>query len=128
MDRKLPKDQEIQRLIRRSEIARSSLEHEAILLKQRLDFSARIRGSLKTHPAGWLIGSIASGLAASFMFRGKAAGAAAAASPKKRRGLPLTLLGLGFTAAKPFVKVWLTQQVKGYLEGKATHSRSPKPF
>lgn len=57
MDRKLPKDQEIERLIRLGEAARTCLEHEAVSLKRRLDVPARIRSSLKEHPAGWLLGS-----------------------------------------------------------------------
>ena len=69
MDRKLPKDQEIERLIRLGEAARTCLEHEAVLLKERLDVPARIRSSLKEHPAGWLLGSLASGLAASLLLR-----------------------------------------------------------
>lgn len=113
MDRKLPKDQEIERLIRLGEAARSCLEHEAVLLKQRLDVPARIRGSLKEHPAGWLLGSLASGLAASLLLRLKPRRPA----EKKHRGLPLTLLGLTLTAIRPIAKVWLTDQVKSYLTG-----------
>ncbi len=129
MDRKLPKKQEIERLIRLGEAARSCLGDEAILLKQRLDVPARIRGSLKDHPAGWVLGSLASGLAASLLFRLKPR-----ATEKKHRGLPLTLLGLALTAVRPVAKVWLTDQVKNYLAGhsrasttKATPSSRPHP-
>lgn len=117
MDRKLPENPEIERLIRLAEAARSSLTHEAVLLKQRLDLPARIRGSLKQHPAGWLLGSLASGLAASLLFRSKPRPV-----EKKHRGLPLTLLGLTLTAVRPMAKVWLTNQVKNYLTGQSRAS------
>lgn len=117
MDRKLPKDQEIERLIRRSDAARSCLEGEAVSFKRRLDVPARIRGSLKEHPVGWLLGSLASGLAASLFLRFKPH-----APEQKRRGLPLTLLGLTFTAVRPMAKVWLADQVKNYLMRQSTAS------
>jgi hypothetical protein len=125
MDRKLPKDQDIERLIRLGETARSVLGHEAVLLKQRLDVPARIRGSLKEHPAGWLLGS----LAASLLLRLRPRPA-----EKKHRSVPLTLLGLTLTAVRPMAKIWLTDQVKSYLTGQsrtpATSSTqsSPKPL
>lgn len=129
MDRKLPKNQEIQRLIRLGAAARSCLGDEVVLLKQRLDVPARIRGSLKDHPAGWVLGSLASGLAASLLFRLKPR-----AVEKKHRGLALTLLGLTLTAIRPMAKVWLTDQVKNYLAGqsrtstaKASPSSLPHP-
>ena len=129
MDRKLPKNQEIQRLIRLGAAARSCLGDEVVLLKQRLDVPARIRGSLKDHPAGWVLGSLASGLAASLLFRLKPR-----AVEKKHRGLALTLLGLALTAIRPMAKVWLTDQVKNYLAGqsrastaKASPSSLPHP-
>lgn len=123
MDRKLPKNQEIERLIRLGAAARSCLGNEAVLLKQRLDVPARIHGSLKNHPAAWLFGSLASGFAATLLFRRKPA-----AVEKKHRGLALTLLGLSLTAVRPFAKVWLTDQVKNYLAGQPVRSRSSKPF
>jgi hypothetical protein len=118
MDRKLPKDQEIERLIRLGEAARACLEHEAVSLKQRLDVPARIRSSLKEHPAGWLLGSLASGLAASLLLRLKPR----RPEEKKHRGLPLTLLGLTLTAIRPMAKVWLTDQMKNYLTGQSRAS------
>jgi hypothetical protein len=129
MDRKLPKDQEIERLIRLGEAARSCLENEAALLKQRLDVPGRIRGSLKQHPTGWLFGSLVSGLAASLLLRLKPRPA-----EKKHRSLPLSVLALTLTAVRPMAKVWLTDQVKNYLTGQSRASsqlnrpHSPKPL
>jgi hypothetical protein len=111
MDRKLPENPEIQRLIRLSEASRSCLESEVITLRHRLDVPARIRGSLKEHPSTWLFGSLASGLAASLMFRRKPA------AVKKRRGIPGVLLGLTLTAARPLAKVWLADQLKHWVAG-----------
>jgi hypothetical protein len=110
MDRKLSKDQEIQRLIQLSESARACLSREADLLKHRLDVPARLRSSLKENPTGWLFGSIGSGLAASLLFRRKSHSV-----ERKKRTLPQAILGLTLTAARPLAKVWLTDQVKGYL-------------
>lgn len=112
MDRKFQQSQEIQRLIQAAQVARSYLEIEAISLKQRLDVPARIRGSLKSHPTGWLVGSTVSGLAASLLFRRRPV-----VTEKKRKSFPLALLGLTLTAVRPLAKVWLTDQVKGYLTG-----------
>lgn len=117
MDRKLPKDQQIERLIRLGEAARSCLEQEAVLLKQRLDVPARIRDSLKEHPTGWLFGSLVSGLAASLLLRVKPRPA-----ENKHRGLPLSLLALTLTAVRPMAKVWLTDRVKSYLIGRSRTS------
>jgi hypothetical protein len=111
MDRKLQQRQEIERLIRLSDSARAGLEAEAELLRQRLDVPARFRSSLKNHPTGWLVGSLASGLAASLLFGRRPQ----VVAEKKRRGLPLTLLGLSLTAVRPLAKVWLTNQVKQYF-------------
>lgn len=113
MDRKLPQNQELERLIRLSAASRSCLTSEVIALKQQLDFPTRIRGSLKSHPTAWLFGSLASGFAGSLMFRRKSE-----APLTKRRGLVVTLLGLALTAARPFAKVWLADQVKSYLIGR----------
>ncbi len=124
MDRKLPTNQEIQRLILISAAARSCLETEAHALKQRLDVPARIRGSLKEHPTGWLFGSLVSGMAASLLFKGKSnrpvAGQSGSLSP--RRPLPVALMGLALTAVRPLAKVWFTHQVKQRLAGMLTHT------
>ena len=121
MDRKLQTNPQIQRLIRLSEAARSSLGEEARALTEKFDVSARIRSSLKAHPTGWLLGSLASGLAASFLFRGKTN------APQKRRSFPTALLGLTLTAVRPLAKVWLTNQVKNHLVGKFASASSRQP-
>ena len=110
MDRKLPQSQEIERLIRLSAASRSCLVREVTTLQQRLDFPTRVRGSLKSHPTAWLFSSLAIGFVGSLLLRRKPA-----AIGTKHRGLPLTLLGLALTAARPFAKVWLADQVKSYL-------------
>lgn len=119
MDRKLSGNPEIERLIRISESARSCLQDEAISLRRRLDVPARVRDSLKSHPMGWVLGSLGSGLAASLFFRRKAAPAASTAATAKPRGWLASLLGLGLTAAQPLLKVWLTRQLTGYLAGRS---------
>ena len=120
MDRKLPKSEEIRRLISLGDAARSSLSHEAAVLKHRLDVPARLKDSLKSHPTGWLFGSVASGLAASLLFRRRPVRIEKA---KKSKSLPLAVLGLTLTAVRPFAKVWLTDQVKNYLSRQLTAHR-----
>jgi hypothetical protein len=117
MDRKHSQKAEIQRLIRLGEAARARLHDDASALKHRLDVPSRVRDSLKAHPGGWMFGSLASGLAASLMFRRRPA----AGTRKSRGGILRSLLGLGFTAAGPLVKIWLGDQVKQWL------SASPPP-
>jgi len=124
MDRKLQQNQEIERLIQAAQIARSYLEVEALSLQQRLDIPTRIRGSLKSHPTGWLVGSAVSGLAASLMFRRRPV-----VTEKRHRSLPLAVLGLAFAAARPIAKVWITDQLKTYLTGSAANRpiKHPSP-
>lgn len=116
MDRKSAQIPEIRRLIDISAAARNCLSDEIGALRQRLDVPARIRGSLKEHPAAWLFGSIGSGLAASFAFRRHPAQA-----PKPRGGRS-KLLGFAWNAARPLVKIWLADQVKSWIAGHAAGS------
>jgi hypothetical protein len=109
MDRKPPESPEIQRLIRLGAAARSCLACEAGALRQRLNLPARLRSSLLQHPLAWCISSVASGLAASCLWRRKPP------IEKKRRSLPATLLALGWTAASPLAKIWLGNQVKRWV-------------
>lgn len=112
MDRKPPVNPEIQELIRQSAASRAYLGSEMLALRHRLDVPARVRGSLREHPTGWLFGSLASGLAASLLLRRKPA------PEKKPRGFPGVLLGLTLTAVRPLLKVWLADQLKLWLAGK----------
>ena len=115
MARKSQKNQEIQQLILRAESSRAVLGKELLEIKQRLDVPARIRGSLKESPSGWLLGSMASGFIVSRIFRRKPA---RKEKEKKKRGLFLTLLGLTLTAIRPLARIWLTDQLKHHLTGR----------
>lgn len=123
MAQQLSRHQEIELLIRSSETARAYLSAEVHTLKDKLDVPARLRDSLRSHPTGWLFGSVASGLAASLLFRRKTA----AAGPKKSRSLYASLLGLTLTAAQPLAKIWLSGQVKNYLAGHLAPSTTRNP-
>ena len=118
MDRKLPENPEIRRLILLSEQSRTCLETEVSALRHKLDIPARVKDSLKQNPVGWLAGSLASGLAASLLLRRRPA------VEKKQRGIPSTLLGLTLTAARPLAKVWLASQVKQWAAGTSSSSGS----
>lgn len=108
------KNQKIERLARLSAESRVLLADHANAVRQRLDVPTRLRQSLKENTSKWLFGGLASGIAASFLFRRK--------SPRianhKTRSLPLALLGITFAAVRPFIQGWLTAQFKNYLAGK----------
>jgi hypothetical protein len=122
MDRKLQQTQEIERLVRLGEAARTRLDIAAVSIRQRYDVPARLKDSLKRHPTGWLAGSLFCGLAASMLLNRKPP-----AREKKNRGLPLTLLGLSLTAVRPIAKVWLTDQVKQYFSAQRGDSLATQP-
>lgn len=123
MDRKLPEKAQIEHLIRLGSAARACLEDEAATLRKRLDFPSRVRDSLASHPASWMLGSLASGLLASTLFRRRKR----IATPK-RRGAILGLLGLTLTAAKPLAKVWLANQLKDWMVRPKSPASSPRPL
>jgi len=104
---------EIEHLIRLSAASRSRLSLEAAALRQRFDVPRRALHSLRSHPLAWLGGSVATGLAATFLFRRKPAPPPPAAKP--RRGLHLVLGSLALTALRPTVKAWLIVQLKQFL-------------
>jgi len=103
---------EIQALIHQAALSRSLLSSEVASLREKLDFPHRIGNSLKKNPSKWLLGSMASGLLTSSFFRRKPKKEPV---QKKRRGLLLTVAGLGVSALQPFARIWLTNQVKNYL-------------
>jgi hypothetical protein len=109
--------QEIQRLIRQADSARSCLKAEYFEVRQRFDVRARLRQSLKFHAGGWLAGALASGAATGFLLRG---GKRRRDAPAKQRGgIFMAAIGLILTALRPFAKVWLTDRVKTHLLGRA---------
>ena len=96
-------------MIRLSDASRSRLSQETLALRQRFDGPRRVLQSLRRHPVAWLGGSLATGLAATFLFRRKPS------SPKPRRGWRGMLGSLALTAIRPAVKAWLTVQLKQFL-------------
>jgi hypothetical protein len=114
MDRKLPEDPEIRRLIELSARSRQFLENEAAALRHKLDVPSRVRESLRENPTKWMAGSLVSGIAASLLFRNKPA------PLKKRRGFPAAVLGLTLTAARPLLKAWLANQAKQLVSGNSS--------
>ena len=107
---------EIQRLIRQSEHARGVLGGEIRGLKRKLDVPARLKDSLKSHPTGWLGGSLVAGMFTSLLFRRK--GKRVKEAEKKKKTVVGFLLGLAFSALRPFLKVWLAGQLKNFVASK----------
>jgi hypothetical protein len=122
MDRKISRNQELQRLISLSAAARSCLGNEAATLKRRLDVASRVRDSLKQNPTGWLFGSLGSGLAAGLMFRRRPA-----LQQAKPKTIPAAVLGLTLNAVRPIAKTWLTDQVKNYFKNSQKRNRPGSP-
>ena len=122
MAREIPISQEIQRLIQKSEAARGVLGSEIRELKHKLDVPGRIKDSLRSHPTGWLGGSVVAGMATSLLFRRKPKREKAEVKKKTLLGFLLTLAIAGL---RPFVKVWLAGQLKGYLAAKFAGDESP---
>jgi hypothetical protein len=115
MDRKSSQKQEVERLIRLAEIARTRLGKDADALVERLNVVSRVRTSLKNNPKSWVLGGLFSGFAVSSLFRRRPA---APSKATKSRNWALTLLGLTLTAVRPLAKVWLTDQLGNYLTGR----------
>ena len=111
----MSKKQDIEQLIQISNRARNILGGEVVSLRQRLDVPARVRGSLKKHPMGWLGGSLVTGFFATSLFRRKPK-----PKPKEtaRKGLTGLLLTLAIAAIRPAVKIWLTGQLKQFVTAK----------
>lgn len=119
MDRKPLQNPEILRLCSRSAAARATLGAEMDKLKHRLDMAGRLRDSLKSKPASWLLGSTVAGLAAGFLFpRFRRAHSSAAPAPHSK-STTMRLLGLAWSAAQPFLKVWATKQLQSWLTQRA---------
>lgn len=117
MDRTTQKAQKIEKLIRAADEARFCLTGEVTSLRARFDLPSRLRGSLKSHPTGWLFGTFTVGFAASLLFRRKPARVDHVSAEKKPRGLVLTLFGLLLTVVRPLLKIWFSGQLKNYLTG-----------
>lgn len=119
MASELPISEQIQRLVRESDTARGVIGSEIRNLKYKLDVPSRLKDSLRSHPSGWVGGSVVAGLAASLLFRKKSKPLPVKEEVKKK-----TLMGffltLGIAALRPLVKAWLTGQLKHYISAKFT--------
>lgn len=122
MASELPISEQIQRLIRTSDAARGVLGSEIRGLKHKLDVPGRMKDSLRSHPTGWLGGSLVAGMATSLLFRRKPKREKTAAKKKTLLGLLLTML---IASLRPFVKVWLTGQLKQYIAAKFAGDEIP---
>ena len=101
-------------LVRVSEASRLRLTESHAHMKRALDVPARLKSSLMQKTGKWLTGSVAAGIAASFLLRKKKA-AAKVQEPKRQRGFLVGLVLLIFRMGKPLAKVFVTKLLKDYL-------------
>ena len=127
MDRKPSQNQELERLIRTAESARSQLGGEVAALKQRFDVPMRIHASLKSHPTQWVLGAVGAGLLASVFTKGFFSRKGVIKERKPRKFYQI-LLGLTLTAVRPLAKVWLTDQLKKQLLGQLGRSGANRAY
>jgi len=97
------------------------LGHEVLVVRERFDVQARLRHSIKQKPSQWLFGGLASGVAASLLFRRKAPRPKTTAA----RSFPIALLGIAFAALRPFIQSWAIKYTKDYLAGRSVSFSGP---
>jgi hypothetical protein len=121
MDRNSQKT-ELERLILVTQASRQRLTEEIGVFRQRLDVPARVRGSLRQHPGGWLGGSVVAGLLASLVFRRKKTTVEwrlDGGREKRRRAGLFGFIGSLLTLASPMLmslaKAWIGNQVRHFL-------------
>jgi hypothetical protein len=122
MASELPISEQIQRLIQTSATARSVLGSEIRTFKYKMDVPSRMKDSLRSHPTSWLGGSVVAGLATSLLFRRKPI---KEKLPDKKKTLLGVLFTLVFAALRPFLKAWLTGQLKHYISAKFAGDEIP---
>lgn len=129
MDRNPLQNPEILRLAARSAAARSALGSEVVKLRHRLDVTSRLRDSLKSKPASWLLGSTVAGLAAGVLFPRFRRSSPSAPSAAHGKSTTQRILTMAWSAAQPFVKAWATKQIQAWIAQRAltsTHETSPR--
>ena len=105
---------EIARLIGRIEASRGQVAVAATRLRARWDVPARVKESLRCHPARWFGASVVAGLlAAGLLFRRRASREAAA----PRKGLVALAAAGAITVIKTLVRDWVLRESRKRLEG-----------
>lgn len=118
MDRKYQQNPEILRLTARSAAARNALAKDVVKLRQHMDVAGRIRETLRGKTSTLLIGSTIAGLAAGLLIPRSRRSAPAAPAHRGSSALQ-RVLGMAWSAAQPFVKMWLTNQLQTWLAQRA---------
>ena len=88
------------------------MERVVIDVRNRFDFPARLRGSMRSHPRGWFFGSMGAGFlsALSFRRRRKHRREHGEAAPVRRGALLAGTVGVLASVAKPVARQWLTRR------------------
>lgn len=118
MARNSPNQDRLKTLSLQLDAARNDLGSSAVTIRRRLDVPARIRGSLRSHPAAWFGTSIAAGLLASIGLRQlRRRPRHIEASPAARPGHGLLHAGgvAIFAILRPVLQKWLVHQLRRHL-------------
>jgi len=114
----------IAELIRRSEQSRLRLSDAHSALKDRLNMPARLKESLKVAPKKWVGGSLFAGLLLGRLFGAKKERPEGVQKIRKQRNLLLGALTLIATLAKPAAKIYATNLLREYFQGRFTKGAS----
>lgn len=115
MARSTQTEPEIARLIERIAASRGEVSAAATCLRARLDFPARFRRSLRSHPSAWFGASLVAGLlAAGRLFR---RGQPRPAATPRRKGLAALALAGAASLAKSAARDWLLRESRKRFQG-----------
>ncbi len=110
---------EIRKLVLLSETARLELGRSHARLKDRFDFSGRVKSQISSEPAKWLGGSAAIGFLLSALFKPKKKPAPTPArvhTVKKERNALVGVVAILLAVAKPIARIYATKFLKDYLK------------
>lgn len=102
-----------QELIDQLSSSRGEITHLQKAIKGNLNPKNQVRGLISKHPVGSVVGAASLGLLITSLFRRKAKSKSQKflnSNLSSKKGLMMTLLGWGFTLAKPGIKSWLIKK------------------
>lgn len=116
-------ENQIESLLSRSDSARFALGQSLRTLRRKADVPSLVKAQLRAHPAIWFCGAALGGIILARLLRRPAA-APAPARTTPSRGLKFLAMQALFSAAKPALQSWLTEQVKKILSARMQKSQT----